>query len=563
VAGPGELMHVDIRWLAGGAGVAALSAYAAERLLPTPAVARVPVRPRRRSAGTGPRGTRPPAPRPAEAPAPHAPRPAPRRRPQPVPLSEEERRRRLAIAIDGLRESDPDHSAIRSVSKTQRWVVLTVIVVLILGAVLDLNAEAIALMTLSAAIYLTVILFRIRLFRLSTHGVPLHVVSDEDALAVPDDALPTYAVLVPAYHEPGVVERLLNSIGRLDYPDDKLEVKLLLEEDDTETVEAVASSAGADRFDVILVPAAEPRTKPKALNYGVQFCETDLITVYDAEDRPEPLQLRKAAVALGRAGPEIACLQAELAYFNPDQNIITRWFTVEYLMWFTQMLPGLSQLDAPVPLGGTSNHFRRQALVEVGGWDPFNVTEDADLGVRLHRRGYRTGILAATTMEEANSDFVNWARQRSRWYKGYLQTWLVHLRRPKTLWKDLGPKGFFQFNLFVGGTPIVALLNPIFWAMTILWFVGHPAGIKDIFPAPVYYASLLCWLAGNFMFTYANMLVVIDSDRDELILPAMLSPIYWTMMSIAAVKAAYQLVFQPSYWEKTFHGLDTPPPQQG
>ena len=258
----------------------------------------------------------------------------------------------------------------------------------------------------------------------------------------------------------------------------------------------------------------------------------------------------------GGEGPELACAQAELAYFNPNQNIITRWFTVEYLMWFTQMLPGLSLLNAPVPLGGTSNHFRRELLVEAGGWDPFNVTEDADLGIRLHRQGYRTAILASSTMEEANSDFVNWARQRSRWYKGYLQTWLVHLRQPKKLWRDLGPGGFFTYNMFVGGTPIIALLNPVFWVMTIVWFVGHPAFIQSIFPAPVYYGSLLCWLGGNFLFTYVNLLVVIEADRDELMLPALLSPIYWMMMSVAATKALYQLMFQTSYWEKTAHGLD-------
>ena len=226
-------------------------------------------------------------------------------------------------------------------------------------------------------------------------------------------------------------------------------------------------------------------------------------------------------------------------------------------MWFTQFLPGLAVLDAPVPLGGTSNHFRTATLRSVGGWDPFNVTEDADLGVRLHRQGHRTGVLASTTLEEANSDFINWVRQRSRWYKGYLQAWVVHLRHPRQLWRELGPAGFMRFNLFVGGTPTLALLNPLFWLLTILWFVGHPAILITLFPAPVYFTAVLCWLVGNFLFVYMTMLVALDTGQFDLMTASVLTPLYWVMMSLAALKAAYQFVASPSYWEKTVHGLET------
>jgi cellulose synthase/poly-beta-1,6-N-acetylglucosamine synthase-like glycosyltransferase len=198
-------------------------------------------------------------------------------------------------------------------------------------------------------------------------------------------------------------------------------------------------------------------------------------------------------------------------------------------------------------------------LEEAGGWDPFNVTEDADLGVRLHRRGYRTGVLESTTGEEANSDFVNWVKQRSRWYKGYLQTWLVHCRRPRGLLSDLGWKGFVEFHLFVGGTPLLAILNPLFWLMTVLWFIGRPAFISHLFPAPVYYLGLICWLGGNFIFVYACMLSAYETRQPKLTLAAFLMPVYWVMMSLAAAKAAIQIVWNPSYWEKTQHGLDLVP----
>jgi cellulose synthase/poly-beta-1,6-N-acetylglucosamine synthase-like glycosyltransferase len=183
------------------------------------------------------------------------------------------------------------------------------------------------------------------------------------------------------------------------------------------------------------------------------------------------------------------------------------------------------------------------------------VTEDADLGIRLHRAGYRAKVLDSTTLEEANSDFVNWIKQRSRWYKGYLQTWLIHMRRPRQLLHELGLRPFLQFNLFVGGTPVLAILNPIFWLMTVIWFVAQPHFIRAIFPAPVFYLALLCWGVGNFLIAYLTLLTVRLTRRPRLIAAALTVPLYWVMMSIAATKALLQLVLAPSFWEKTTHGL--------
>jgi glycosyltransferase XagB len=225
-------------------------------------------------------------------------------------------------------------------------------------------------------------------------------------------------------------------------------------------------------------------------------------------------------------------------------------------MWFSQLLPGLVREGTPLPLGGTSNHFRRKTLESVGAWDPYNVTEDADLGIRLHRAGHRTQVLETVTLEEANSDFVNWVKQRSRWYKGYMQTWLVHMRHPRRLWREVGGSGFVGFNLFVGGTPLLALLNPVFWAMTVAWFLFRPDFVVSIFPGWLYYVSLLCLLLGNFAFVYASMVAARAAGSPALVIAALLSPVYWVMMSIAAIKALIQLFHAPSFWEKTSHGLD-------
>jgi cellulose synthase/poly-beta-1,6-N-acetylglucosamine synthase-like glycosyltransferase len=213
------------------------------------------------------------------------------------------------------------------------------------------------------------------------------------------------------------------------------------------------------------------------------------------------------------------------------------------------------KLGAPVPLGGTSLHIRRSVIEEVGRWDAFNVTEDADLGIRLARFGYRVLVLDSVTKEEANSDFVNWVRQRSRWYKGYIQTWLVHLRRPRRLYKELGGAGFLGFNLFVGGTPLLTLLNPLVWVLTLLWFVAEPQVIPSMFPGWVLLMALTCWVIGNAAFMYASIITVDVIGHTYLVSAALLTPLYWIMMSVAAAKAFWQLIIAPSFWEKTVHGL--------
>jgi cellulose synthase/poly-beta-1,6-N-acetylglucosamine synthase-like glycosyltransferase len=404
-------------------------------------------------------------------------------------------------------------------------------------------------------------LLRIHLFRLALNGRGVVRISDEKARAEPDDSFPSYSVLVPAFREPEVCERLVRNLRRLDYPSDRIEILLLLEEDDTETVEAARAAVGdAEDVRIVLVPDRRPRTKPKALNFGLTVSRGSIVTIFDAEDRPDPLQLRKAAMALGAAPPEVACVQAQLGFFNPNQNLITKWFTIEYGMWFGLLLPGLAQLDAPIPLGGTSNHFRREVLLELNAWDPFNVTEDADLGIRMRRAGYRSGVIDSVTLEEANSDFVNWVKQRSRWYKGYAQTILVHFRHPSSLYRELGLKELSLFLLFVGGTPLLALLNPFFWLLTSLWWVGHPAIFRNLFPTGIYFLGLICWVAGNFIFLYFCMLSVRGRNKSKLWVAAILVPLYWVMMAMAALKAAMQLVSDPSYWEKTTHGLDAAPP---
>ncbi len=446
-------------------------------------------------------------------------------------------------------------SARSLISKGQRNFLIGLALLLVVGLAVSVRITCTAITAFFTTVYLFAVLYRIYLFKRSMRADTVEVVTDEEALRVPEADLPFYTIMIPAYREASVIGKLIQNIAQLDYPVDRLEVLLMVEEDDDETLDALRDADPGPQFKLVVVPPAEPRTKPKALNFGLTLASGDLVAIYDVEDSPDVLQLRRAAVAMARFGPEIACLQAKLSYANSQQNFITRSFTIEYAMWFSFFLPGLVSLDAPIPLGGTSNHFRRAALRQLGGWDPYNVTEDCDLGIRMFREGYGVKVLDSVTLEEANSDFVNWVKQRSRWYKGYLQTYLIHLREPVQITKEIKWKGVAHLTAFVGGTPILAVVNPIFWALTITWFVAHPAFLLEIFPAPVYYVGLTLWSLGNFLLWYLTILTARHISRGDLVFTAILVPFYWVMMSIAAVKAAWQLVVTPSFWEKTTHGL--------
>jgi glycosyltransferase XagB len=368
---------------------------------------------------------------------------------------------------------------------------------------------------------------------------------------------PNFTVLCPMYKETAVLPQFVKAIGALDYPRHALQVLLLLEEDDTETIAFAQSMGLPSWFEIIVVPDSQPKTKPKACNYGLQIASGQYIVIFDAEDIPEPDQLQKAAIAFSRLPGNVACLQAPLNFYNPRQNVLTRLFTAEYSLWFDLMLAGLQHLDGPIPLGGTSNHFRTEVLRGLGGWDPYNVTEDADLGIRLYKQGFRTGMLDSTTFEEANPNVGNWIRQRSRWIKGYMQTFLVHTRGGWDLrrTRDLH---FLTFLLIIGGKVIVNFINPLLWVVTISYFVlrnyvGGP--IEAVYPPPVFYIAVVTLLLGNLLFVYTFLLGNAYRNNNDLIKYGLLAPFYWLLMSIAACKGLWQLIRSPHYWEKTQHGL--------
>jgi len=440
-------------------------------------------------------------------------------------------------------------SARATFSRRQLAAMLAVLALFCLGLlVMHLLALQVVIAAAIAA-YVAIAVYKIYvLFVAVRRGTP-------DFPTIQSASLPLYTILVPLYHEAAVLPGLLDALGKLDYPRDRLEVLLLLEEDDVETSRACAALSLPGYTRALVVPQGYPKTKPRACNEGLAAAHGEYLVIYDAEDRPDPDQLRKALAAFANARSNVVCQQAKLAYYNQRQNILTRMFTIDYANWFEGILPGLTWLEAPIPLGGTSNHFRTDKLRELGGWDPYNVAEDADLGIRLARRGYQTAMFESVTWEEANSKLKSWIKQRSRWTKGYMQTFLVHTRHPRRLWRDLGAMNCWRFVILVAGTWFAGLVNPVFWALGFAYYATRSTAIEALFLTPVYYLGLFCLIIGNFIFIYMNVYTAVKWGYDGLAKWAMLTPIYWILHSVAAYMALYELIVRPHHWQKTTHGL--------
>ena len=462
-----------------------------------------------------------------------------------------DRRRRLMAATFDLARQRPDLSARYPLWP---WQVLA----LVCGGGVAIGGWFVApgptIATLTAGLTMTFIgVVLVRLVALFELARPISGTARHPRL--PDALLPTYSVLVPMYDEAEVLPRLIAGLTALDYPTGKLDLMLVLEEADDKTRAALATLILPGHMRAIIVPDGLPRTKPKATNYALPFATGDFVVVFDAEDRPEADQLRRAAAAFAVADGSLACVQARLNVYNPHDSWFSRQFTVEYCAQFDAILPALARMRLPVPLGGTSNHFPRQLLQRIGAWDPFNVTEDADLGVRLARMGLRTQVLDSTTWEEAPVTFGQWLPQRTRWLKGWFQTYLVHTRRPWLLLRQLGVWRGIGFHLFLGGLLLSTLVHPLFYLLLIWNFaVGDGLAVPEVF------GGGWLWLAsgGTLVLGYLSAItigIIAAGRRGHGLLGAALQmPLCWLLISLAAYRALWQLWRQPFLWEKTAHG---------
>jgi cellulose synthase/poly-beta-1,6-N-acetylglucosamine synthase-like glycosyltransferase len=369
--------------------------------------------------------------------------------------------------------------------------------------------------------------------------------------------LPIVTILVPLFHERDIAGALIKRLSQLDYPPDRLDVCLVLEADDGTTQNALAATQLPFWIRAIRVPLGTLQTKPRALNYALSFAKGSIIGVYDAEDAPAPDQLHVVVNRFAQRGPEVACLQGRLDFYNSHSNWLARCFTVEYATWFRIMLPGLERLGLAIPLGGTTLFFRRDILESLGGWDAHNVTEDADLGIRLARHGYRTEIIDTVTQEEANARAWPWVKQRSRWLKGYAITYGVHMRSPLQLWRDLGAWRFFGVQLLFAGTISQFLLAPLLWSFWLLVF-GVPHPLDGVLSPNVALTFGGTFLLSEIIGITVSAVAVTSAGKRDLIKWTPTLHLYFPLAALAAYKGIFELATKPFYWDKTSHGIFAP-----
>ena len=471
-----------------------------------------------------------------------------------------------------LLEKSPEYSADKVLLPKQRYFAMSTLVLLAVCLILNSATTFFVAFAATSVLYFLVnpaiIFISLKGFR----GPRMRIkITKGEMQWVPDEDLPNFTVLVPVFREANMLRQILRNLYNLNYPREKLDVKILMEENDDETlneakliglfgspkqrVEGIPRKSYAEflsLFDPVVIPETEIKTKPKACNYGLLRASGELCVIFDAEDDPDPDQLRKAAIMFLRSEENVACLQSKLNFYNARENLLTKWFSIEYASWYEFYLQGLDWINAPIPLGGTSNHFRRRTLDELGAWDPYNVTEDADLGIRLSRQKLRTEMLDTYTLEEATPTVKGWVRQRSRWYKGHLQTYLVHMRYPLKLLRDLGAKQFLKFQLTFGASVFIPIVNPALWLL-MLGSLLVPAvfgGLATGFLLPICIFNLL---VGNASYLLIYVVACLKLKKYRLVPLALLMPGYWVLVSLASWRGLIQLAKKPFHWEKTKH----------
>lgn len=485
----------------------------------------------------------------------------------------------LHLAQDSLAEGKPDRSALPGLTWWQSLLPFLLLAVLVVVAVLDIRRAFVGLLVAANLAFATNVLFKAVAAlrepvvrwgnrRRQVMEMRERVRRGLDPVWMPtaqtDADLPMYTVLVPVYHEANIIDKLIANLGALDWPTSRLEILVLLEEDDVETVAAAKATNPPEYVRLLVVPEGQPKTKPRACNYGLAFARGRYVVIYDAEDRPDADQLRKAMAAferdrferevLGRDQAPLAVVQASLSYFNADYNVLTRMFAVEYAHWFEAMLPGLDSTGIPLPLGGTSNHFDTEVLRRLGAWDPYNVTEDADLGLRAAVDGYRVTVIDSTTGEEACARTGAWIKQRTRWIKGYMITSAVNLRHPWRFARRVGLPGVIGMIGLIVGTPLAFLLYPVVVTFTAVTYVGTRTFGLAV-PGWLVIGSAVGMLLGNVLMIVTAAFAARRRYSWRIGVFALLNPVYWFLHAFAAWRALYQTLVSPHHWEKTPHGI--------
>ena len=449
----------------------------------------------------------------------------------------------------------PDHDSCRNWGQANllksRKVALGAVAVLSTIAIFPDVVLSIAMLWAALTLLLTIIIkgsgFLVHITGKSRP--PAHTLKDVNA------RLPCVSIMIPLFHEPEIADALITRLENLTYPKPLLDIVLVLEAADEITRTALQRIQLPSWIKVVVVPDAKGlTTKPRAMNYALDFCRGTIIGIWDAEDAPEPDQIEKVAARFDEAAPNVVCLQGMLDYYNARQNWISRCFTIEYATWWRVVLPGMARLGFVIPLGGTTLFFRRNALEKLGRWDAHNVTEDADLGVRLARHGYVTELIPTVTYEEANCGPWRWVRQRSRWLKGFMITYCVHMRDPKSLMRDLGFKRFMGLQMIFLATFSQFAFAPVLWSFWVTIF-GYTHPIQNVLGETAILALIVLFFIAEILTITMGMTAVCAPNRRHLMKWVLTMPLYFTLGTLASYKALYEMIVTPFYWDKTEHGV--------
>ncbi len=411
-------------------------------------------------------------------------------------------------------------------------------------------------------VYIAILLFKLEMLRRSVRANKKGAITDDDILALTPDDLPIVSVFIPLYKEPDIIPQIFRYLSDFNYPQEKLDIIFILESTDTETAEAFLAMRPPAHFKALLSPDIQPKTKPKAMNVAFREAKGEVLVIFDAEVLPERDQLKRA-IATFKRFPEAKYLHGRMDVYNADENWITRLYAAEFCYFYHYFMPGLIESKFPVPISGHSTYFRKEVIEHVGAWDAYNVAEDCDIGIRIFRKGFGSGMmLDSHTWEQSTTTIPTWVRQRTRWIQGFIQTSMVQLRYPLLLKKELKTwRNFAAFMFLVPGNVILNMLNILQWIMFIIWQTTHAPFLQTAYSGIVLYLATTCFLLGNFLFMFFSMYGLYKRNHFRIVPWAFLSFVYWIMLGIATFRSSLHLFLHPHKWDKTKHFVATSKPR--
>ncbi len=360
----------------------------------------------------------------------------------------------------------------------------------------------------------------------------------------------SFTAILPARHEQGVIGETVRRVWEANYPKDLLEVVVVCEQSDTETIEeaqrAVAEIGHPNAR--VLTFTDGPINKPHGLNVALRQTSHQVVTIFDAEDDVHPDIFQIVNTIMERDGARIVQAGVQLMDFQSS------WYAVhnvlEYFFWFRSRLHFHATVGV-IPLGGNTVFIERALLEAVGGWDERCLTEDADLGIRLSALGHRIAVTydpEHATREETPPTLAGFIRQRTRWNQGFLQV----LR--KGVWRQLPEWRQRLLAFYTLATPFIQALSGLLWipALVMMVAVKVPVVIAMLSLLPLYGLGFqyITGLIGLWEFAAVYQLRL--RPRDLLVFTLGFFP-YQLLLSLAAVRAVYREARGLTNWEKTAH----------